>query len=296
MTNEHRRLEEAHARDRRMEKVGAVPQRAPVGHRARGLQRERRRLELLHPRPGPLARLPLGRGRPRRHLRRPAASLLRAGALERQGPDPQGAAVRADQQRGQPRRGREGVLLLPRQHADPLVHEVPLQVPPGGLSLRRPGGDEPPAHPRRDGVRAARHRRLRRRPLLRRLRRVRQGARPKTSWSASRRSTAGPDAAELHLLPTLWFRNDWSTWIAESNRAAEKPHLKQIEAPAGATAVAATHPAAGCIRPVVRRRGAAALHRERNQQRAALSGTDERRAPTSRTASTTTWSTAGRRR
>ena len=43
----------------------------------------------------------------------------------------------------------------------------------------------------------------------------------------------GPDAADLHLLPTLWFRNDWSTWIAESNRAAEKPHLKQIEAPAG---------------------------------------------------------------
>ena len=33
----------------------------------------------------------------------------------------------------------------------------------------------------------------------------------------------GPDAADLHLLPTLWFRNDWSSWIAESNRAAEKP-------------------------------------------------------------------------
>ena len=24
----------------------------------------------------------------------------------------------------------------------------------------------------------------------------------------------GPDAADLHLLPTLWFRNDWSKWIA----------------------------------------------------------------------------------
>ena len=31
-----------------------------------------------------------------------------------QRPDPQGAAVRPDQQRGQPRRGRQGVLLLPR--------------------------------------------------------------------------------------------------------------------------------------------------------------------------------------
>ena len=57
----------------------------------------------------------------------------------------------------------------------------------------------------------------------------------------------GPDAADLHLLPTLWFRNDWSKWIAESNRASEKPHLEQIEAPAGATAVAAAHPLLGAF-------------------------------------------------
>ena len=57
----------------------------------------------------------------------------------------------------------------------------------------------------------------------------------------------GPDAADLHLLPTLWFRNDWSQWIAESNRAPEKPHIKQIEAPAGATAVAAAHPLLGAF-------------------------------------------------
>ena len=57
----------------------------------------------------------------------------------------------------------------------------------------------------------------------------------------------GPDAAELHLLPTLWFRNDWSRWIAESNRASEKPHLKQIKAPAGTTAVAAAHPLLGAF-------------------------------------------------
>ena len=55
----------------------------------------------------------------------------------------------------------------------------------------------------------------------------------------------GPDAAELHLLPTLWFRNDWSAWIAESNRSPEKPILKQIKAPAGAIAVAAAHPLVG---------------------------------------------------
>src|SRR5512136_2993429 len=48
----------------------------------------------------------------------------------------------------------------------------------------------------------------------------------------------GPDAAELHLLPTLWFRNDWSSWIAESNRAPKKATLKEIKAPKGVSAVA----------------------------------------------------------
>jgi Glycosyl hydrolase family 63 C-terminal domain len=57
----------------------------------------------------------------------------------------------------------------------------------------------------------------------------------------------GPDAAELQLLPTLWFRNDWSRWIADSNRAAVKPSLEKIEggAGAGASAVAVTHPLLG---------------------------------------------------
>ena len=52
--------------------------------------------------------------------------------------DPQGAAVRPDQRRGESRRGREGVLLLPRLDADALLHAVPLQVPAGGLPVRRP--------------------------------------------------------------------------------------------------------------------------------------------------------------
>ena len=55
----------------------------------------------------------------------------------------------------------------------------------------------------------------------------------------------GPEAAELHLLPTLWFRNDWSAWIAESNRAPGKPNIKQIKAPAGSSLVAAAHPLLG---------------------------------------------------
>ena len=55
----------------------------------------------------------------------------------------------------------------------------------------------------------------------------------------------GPEAAELHILPTLWFRNDWSSWIAESNRALEKPNLRQIKAASGASTLEATHPLLG---------------------------------------------------
>ena len=52
----------------------------------------------------------------------------------------------------------------------------------------------------------------------------------------------GPEEAELHVLPTLWFRNDWATWVAEPS---EKPALRQAEGPKGTRAIAATHPALG---------------------------------------------------
>ncbi len=52
----------------------------------------------------------------------------------------------------------------------------------------------------------------------------------------------GPDEAELHVLPTLWFRNDWATWVAEPS---EKPTLRQAEGLKGTRAIAATHPALG---------------------------------------------------
>jgi hypothetical protein len=51
----------------------------------------------------------------------------------------------------------------------------------------------------------------------------------------------GPEASELQLLPTLWFRNNWSAWIAESNRATEKPNLSQIKTQTGVSSLKATH-------------------------------------------------------
>lgn len=55
----------------------------------------------------------------------------------------------------------------------------------------------------------------------------------------------GPEKSELHVLPTLWFRNDWSPWIAESNRGEKKPYLKKVKVGANVSAVKATHPAIG---------------------------------------------------
>src|SRR5262245_40776739 len=50
----------------------------------------------------------------------------------------------------------------------------------------------------------------------------------------------GPEAAELHLLPTLWFRNTWA-----SSRTGEKPVLKRMGASPGTPAIAALHPTLG---------------------------------------------------
>jgi hypothetical protein len=62
----------------------------------------------------------------------------------------------------------------------------------------------------------------------------------------------GPEAAELHVLPTLWFRNDWASWVA---RPSEKPVIKQVTPPSsppykggepgGITVIEAIHPVLG---------------------------------------------------
>ena len=55
----------------------------------------------------------------------------------------------------------------------------------------------------------------------------------------------GPEEAGLHVLPTLWFRNTWASWVA---KPSEKPVLKRIEGPPGTGAIAATHPTLGTYR------------------------------------------------
>ena len=258
-----------------------------MGDRARGLQRGRRRLGLLHPRPGAVARLPLGRGRPGRHLRRQAAALLRAGAVERQGPDPQGAPVRADQQpRATTARTSRSTTSTSTRTPTHSYMKYLYKYPQAAYPVRRPGRDQPQARPERVRVRAARHRRLRRGSLLRRLRRVRQGlARGHPDPDHGPQPRAGR-RRRSHLLPTLWFRNAWS-WHADATR----PTLAQV----------ADRPGRASSRPSTRGWATRYLYcegdvpllfteNETNTQR--LFGVPNRSRPTSRTASTTTSSTA----
>ncbi len=62
---------------------------------------------------------------------------------------------------------------LPGQHANPQLHEVPVQVPAGGVPVRAARPGESPARPTGTRVRARRHEDLRPAPVFRRRRRVR---------------------------------------------------------------------------------------------------------------------------
>ena len=130
-----------------LEALGAVRQRSRVGHGARGLQPGRHGVGVPAARPCALARLSLERGRPRRHLRSPPGSLPGAGAVERARSDPEGAAVRPHRQRRQPRRGRQGVLLLSRLDADALFMRMLYKYPQAAFPYAAARRREPPPRP-----------------------------------------------------------------------------------------------------------------------------------------------------
>ena len=130
---ELRRLDRRRGAAQKLEALGAIPQRAAVGHRPRGLFGRWRQLAGVPVRACPQPGLPLGRGRARSAS--PTASadcVLRLALWNGKDPHSQGATLRADQSRGQPLRGRQGSLLLPRRHAHPLATSRP------STSTRRP--------------------------------------------------------------------------------------------------------------------------------------------------------------
>ena len=179
------------ARGQPVVRVGAVSRRAGLGRRPRGLLRRRRRVELVPARPRPLAGVPLERGRDGGDDRRLQPPVARAVAVERPGPDPQGADVRAGRPRGQPRRGRQGILVVPRRRPEQRLAALALPLPAGRVPVRGPGRDQPRAVQARTRIRADRHRHLRRRPLLDRRGPLRQGERDRHP-DADHRAQPGP--------------------------------------------------------------------------------------------------------
>ena len=151
--------------------------------------------DYLPARPRPLPRLPLGRGRPGRVLRRRAAAVPGAGAVERPRPDPQGADVRAD------RRRRATTARTSRSTGGTSTRSPATPGTAGATTTRRrafPYEDLIDENGRRGKlrarVRAARHRRLRRRPLLDRRGALRQGRPDRPADDGSRSPTPGPEA------------------------------------------------------------------------------------------------------
>ena len=150
-------------------------------------------------------------------------------AVERRGPLLEGAAVRAHERRGQPRRGREGVLLPPRRDPDALLPALLYKYPQR-------------AYPYEDLV-ATNRTRTRLEPEYELLDtgafdddryfdvvvEYAKGA-PDDVCMRVTATNRGPEAAEVHLLPTVWFRNTWG----DSDRA--RPSIKGI-GPGEATVV-----------------------------------------------------------
>ncbi len=102
--------------------------------------------------------------------------MLGARAVERPRSDPEGAAVRPDQRRGQPRRGRQGAATTTstRRRRHSYLQDA-LQVSAAAFPYARAGRGEPPPRQRTSRSSSCSTPALRRRPLLRCVRRIREG-------------------------------------------------------------------------------------------------------------------------
>ena len=164
---------------------------------------------------------------------------LGARAVERPRPDPQGADVRPDEQRGQSRRGRQGVLVVPRRRAEQRLAALALPLPAGGFPY--------------EGLLEENARRSKLEPEYELLDtgifdddrywivEVHYAkADPTDILMRVTVRNAGPEAAELHVLPTIWFRNKWSFDAAGRGRGCWPPPT---------TTILASHPDPRRLRP-----------------------------------------------
>ena len=160
--------------------------------------------------------------------------------------------------------------------------------PQRAFPYERPDRRERPPRQARPGVRAARHRRLRRRPLLDRRGRLRQGrpARPAHDGAGHQRRAGRRDAPRA---ADGWFRNTWS-W---DRRRRSRSCVPRPTARSGSTTRSSGELELVGGRRTRRLRADAAVLRERDQHRAPLRHAVGPRR-TRRTASTTTSSRGAR--
>ncbi len=243
--------------------------------------------EYLPARPRPLARVPVGRGRARRLLATSSSGSASALALWN-GRDPILKERIFGLTGNQGNHGEDAkeywwyLDALP-SHA---WNRWRYHYPQAAFPYERPRRRERPPRQARSGVRAARHRRLRRRPLLDRRGRLREGATRTTSCMTVRVTNAGPETDTLHVLPTAWYRNTWA-WDED----AEKPELRA----GGDARVVTEHPFLGALELVAARSGRRArrpLLRQRDERRSGCSASPPPSRVRRRTGSTTTSSRA----
>ena len=167
-----------------------------------------------------LARLPLERGRARRHLRSRPAHVLRARVLERPRSVPEGAHLRPDA-------GRRGITAKTRRSTGGTPTP---RRPARGCSWRYhyPQAEFPYARLREENARRGRHDRefeladtgVFDGDRYWQINADYAKAAPRDLCVRIRIRNAGPEAAELHVLPTLWFRNRWA-WDEGASAAGD---------------------------------------------------------------------------
>ena len=175
------------------------------------------------------------------------APLFQPGALERQGPPSQGATLRVDQQRRQPWRGREGVLLLPRQHADALVHEDLYKYPHAAFPYAALVETNRASQSSRDGVPSSSTQACFRTTAISTCSWSTRRTLPKTSSSASRQSTVGPTQPICICCRRCGFATTGRSGLPNRTELPKSRTSSRSRRTAGATAVAASHPLLGAF-------------------------------------------------
>jgi len=257
-TDEQKRLEEARKGEAAWKKWGRTSVNGSGGPCARTTARGRR-LEFLHPRSCPLARLPMGRDG-LAGLSDDKQRLCFALALWN-GKDPilkerLFGLTNSEGNHGEDVKEYYFYLDSTPTHS---YMKYLYKYPQAAFPYADLAETNRRSHAQRDGVRTPRHRRIQRRPILRRLRRVCQ-SRPGRHPGPDHRGQPGTGRGGTASPADALVPERLAPWIADvteppKNRTSNRSGRRRARAP-----VAVTHRCWG-VHPLLRRRCSVALHR-----------------------------------